>query len=227
MASKMVNEKLEQAASLTALAEIVVRQAAPAVGARFSRFLAVGESMPDVAFLATLAARGVEERARRLLAADRSAFECRVDLEEARREQRRASTDLGGHLSAIRGLSQCARPRPPWGWLVSHDSPVPTSVADRLRCADRYLERLRHPRAVPFEDAGLRLYPEELAIDLEQKAGALRIAADAVEEKSGEAQQALDAKREAMAGFQADYGPARRLLESLTSLVEKRGWAGR
>ena len=225
MLSKMVRTKKDEAASLAALADDFARAGASAVEGRLSPFLGEGETMPDVALLAELVARRVGWQMARLKAADEANFEARAELSEAREEQSRASTDLGDRLTGIRNISRSLKRRPAWGRLVPHELPVPEPAIDRLRRADCYVARLRHPRAEPFEDVAMKVDPAQLAAGVEKRAGVLRTAVEDFVERSAEAQLAVDAKSDAMAAFKADHGPCRRLLLALAEVGRGRGLA--
>ncbi len=225
MASKMVRYKKDEAASLAALADDFARAGASAVEGRLSLFLAEGETMPDVALLAQLAARRVAWQLDALVAADEATLECRAELSEARGVQSEASADLGACLTWLRRVSRSLTKRPAWGRLVPHELPIPQPAQAMLRRAQRYIDRLRHPRAVPFEDLALTADPEALACGLEKKATALRVAVDDFEERSALASLAQVGKSDAMAGFKAEFGPCRRLVLALAELGGGRGLA--
>ena len=212
MPSKKVTDKSAAARRLRAAAKALLPRVSTEIEGALSPFLAGGESLPELARLARLAVRGVEQRADEVTAADQANLEAREALRVAREERDQAGAALRGRLMTVRGLWRGLSGRKDV-WIVE-SRVIPQGPFELRPFARLVVGRLRDPKLPlpksPIAGVTVEIDPEALAAELEPSADCLENALEDVVAKTADQHLTQEVKAKAMAAFDVDYATAAR-----------------
>ncbi len=229
MAKKMVTDSSADASLLNAAAATFPREVSPALKEVFSPFVGEGERMPEIEFLPVLAARLVNQKLDRLIAADKANIDAQAALIEPRLRRDSTFSKASGAIYKIRDLCRGLYGREETARVIPDGQRIPQRPKAFLHTAEHVLERLRDlERDLPAQELeGIDVQRVRLSKNFASDIQALDDSLSEVDLKRREAEVTQEAKNEAMREFRTTFGAAVRLLEALTVLAGKPELAAR